>query len=1223
GKTAPRLLEDLLNYDPRNELLLGRNVLTTPPPREDLDNHATPVLPEDSCHHVFFEKLLPTDIVPPLDSRPDATTQYEIHAICYRCRHHLDLKIDYRGSFRSRADSGASISDSSFFPCPNKEFPLHHFQFIAEQPIPRLNGVGSISLDNQNSKDRSFLFKCSADSCLAKLSVTLRAPLFADEYVYLLSDRNALEARLQAAIVSDPERDDFKVARPVDAFDALSTYLRDGMDTGSGRRKIPVKNRRFMVTFGEDCRYLLESLGFRVGDEDDDDGGFCYLPNPSEHRDPEAFIAYLADVRNELFVHLSAQPEGDRSTLKNIPNARRPLLKDIERCLGYSDYDKIQSSRRRVDLTGAGDPFYAGLGALQDFSDQLIIFAFERQMRCDPENRGYYFDCLVEVESNRKNSEELGVKIALLRSDGYNTKKEIAAAYRYFGLDVNLRFTHGDDHIAGLYSSRLGSVPLSQHAECREQLRVIATARGSRTLMEIASNELETYDQALSYLDANASLPDDFVSSLFVTKTADDPASIDMARKALGIIANARNSTYLKGLLANGHADQPTMDVGEAYSTLQIDDRTSLSLEMLPVLLQSRIQEAPDREDDFNRAAAVLTSHYEAFPDQGDTLRDPQITRPAEQWPVGIHNLGATCYFNSLLQYLFAIKPLRDLLLSLEEHKMETSPRAIKSRRVGGRIVPAKEVQHYIDFAFELASFFEEMITTSSAVVKPSLKLASGTLKSTNPQSATARRRSTIGGSRPAGLGEIDGAAVHGPLPPIASANESEEVPPPKDEDQDEDPSSKQPTTDAPDSASDTTLVGDIRTPESDEDDMNDDPSPPARPPPVPPRPKVDTSKQADLLQEVEFLAKQQDVTEAMENVLFQLRCAIKPIDVEENGEQIDQITELFTGKVKMTYPRVTAGGKRVDSKVEAFTSLILQVDKGPTDIYSALDRIFDPEKVELNGRRISRYGTIEALPPILQINVNRVGWELKGPFKIEYPMKLEETLYMDRYVEGGPSMLKRRQATWKWKDELRELEARRDELVNTISSDTKLPDVLNAASEFVTSLQANGVQDDLMDVDPLAVDPDLSIHLQGRSDEVAKELKELETRISGLKMSIKDQFDGMEDQAYRLHALFIHRGSAGAGHYWIYIRDFKRGIWMTYNDERVTEETDLTKIFEQEDYTRVHPATPYFVVYVKDGLQDELVDSLCRIIPGASAQDVDMMGGEAQVIEGIEVKGG
>lgn len=53
--------------------------------------------------------------------------------------------------------------------------------------------------------------------------------------------------------------------------------------------------------------------------------------------------------------------------------------------------------------------------------------------------------------------------------------------------------------------------------------------------------------------------------------------------------------------------------------------------------------------------------------------------------------------------------------------------------------------------------------------------------------------------------------------------------------------------------------------------------------------------------------------------------------------------------------------------------------------------------------------------------------------------------------------------------------------------------------------------------------------------------------------------------------------------------------MWRKYNDGYVTEVKDTTEIFERDPETR--PATPYFLVYIKDEFKDELVDPVCREI--------------------------
>lgn len=54
--------------------------------------------------------------------------------------------------------------------------------------------------------------------------------------------------------------------------------------------------------------------------------------------------------------------------------------------------------------------------------------------------------------------------------------------------------------------------------------------------------------------------------------------------------------------------------------------------------------------------------------------------------------------------------------------------------------------------------------------------------------------------------------------------------------------------------------------------------------------------------------------------------------------------------------------------------------------------------------------------------------------------------------------------------------------------------------------------------------------------------------------------------------------------------------MWRKYNDESVSEVTDISQIFDQDPSDR--PPTPYFLVYVKDELKDQLVDPVCRDVP-------------------------
>lgn len=205
---------------------------------------------------------------------------------------------------------------------------------------------------------------------------------------------------------------------------------------------------------------------------------------------------------------------------------------------------------------------------------------------------------------------------------------------------------------------------------------------------------------------------------------------------------------------------------------------------------------------------------------------------------------------------------------------------------------------------------------------------------------------------------------------------------------------------------------------------------PPSRPPPFPPRPKSEEHKMA-IIDEVEIGA-QQDVTEVIANVLFQLQCAIKAESFDDSGEQIDQIKRLFFGKQK-SYTTNNQG--LIRTKEEFISDIKVDVASGPRDIYAALDGAYDVQEVEVGGALEPQYTTISQLPPVLQVHVQRAQFdpEKKSSFKSNHHLELKETIYMDRYMDTtDEDLMQRRRECWIWKKDLAYLQARRSDLTKT-----------------------------------------------------------------------------------------------------------------------------------------------------------------------------------------------
>jgi ubiquitin carboxyl-terminal hydrolase 25/28 len=189
---------------------------------------------------------------------------------------------------------------------------------------------------------------------------------------------------------------------------------------------------------------------------------------------------------------------------------------------------------------------------------------------------------------------------------------------------------------------------------------------------------------------------------------------------------------------------------------------------------------------------------------------------------------------------------------------------------------------------------------------------------------------------------------------------------------------------------------------------------------------------------------------------------------------------------------------------------------------------------------------------------------------------------------------MRRRRDTWRWKSQLRTLEARQAALKNT-EAEINVADALMATKDFVSSLQED-------EIDGVEVDPALPEALDERITEVAAELEDISGQIASLKQKLTEQFTDMREHEYKLQAVFVHRGEAGGGHYWIFIYDFKNDVWREYNDEYVTVVKDRQRIFE---HPRSIDGTPYYLAYVKTSKIEELVDPICRDVQEAQMTDV------------------
>ena len=248
GKTAPRLLEDLDSYDPRRTHPIGFNSLTDFP--RHYETGETPSLPKVKprpCQHKWDLKNQQCNL-PLKFGRPDPDAIFIVAAVCYDCRCHLELSIDFR--------SGGER------PCPTPEYPLHHFLHQPSLSLPRSMVQNGIIFDNQEGWYDIQSFQCTSLDCSAKLKVKITPPRIKPEWVDLLIDKDLIKMRAEKEMLANPERfEGHAIPLPSDVLSVLRTYILNALRNDE-RRKIPSHNKKWLLCLGDSCADLLRYIGF-------------------------------------------------------------------------------------------------------------------------------------------------------------------------------------------------------------------------------------------------------------------------------------------------------------------------------------------------------------------------------------------------------------------------------------------------------------------------------------------------------------------------------------------------------------------------------------------------------------------------------------------------------------------------------------------------------------------------------------------------------------------------------------------------------------------------------------------------------------------------------------------------------------------------------------------------------------------------------------------------
>ncbi|WWC61766.1 uncharacterized protein I303_104351 [Kwoniella dejecticola CBS 10117] len=441
-----------------------------------------------------------------------------------------------------------------------------------------------------------------------------------------------------------------------DAWNLLATLLANPLFKGQ-RGWVKLDNPKFQREIGASMTssHLLYQIGFGCQQEED---GFLRVgplkaaeePTDEATREQKQMDRYMIRTWVEICLYLAAYQARNGITFLVTPSVTPiSLEKRLEKALDLDKYPKSVS--QYGDLVR--NDLYT-LGVTKTDKAETVEIAYGLQISSDKARSPLYLTALEKVaEAPVYGREMLQMRVATERSLDKYSSDEVDKAYNLIGYTPE-------------------------------------------------------YTETLCVLPSEA--PDDHILDLHkkaVQSSSTSQEKQDLS-KALIILGRERGSELMKTLGENG---QTLMSVQEAYSALScpedaVDDGLLMQYEMA-------VNEYPGKAEHYKNCLSIIADApgrerpgVKTFLQTGS--REPEA--PARKdIPVGLHNIG---YLNSILQYLYSIKPLREAVISFEQDPSRS-------------INPQKpDVERSKRFVRQLRLLFLQLYKSETSSVRPDEELA-------------------------------------------------------------------------------------------------------------------------------------------------------------------------------------------------------------------------------------------------------------------------------------------------------------------------------------------------------------------------------------------------------------------------------------------------------------------------------------------------------------------
>ncbi|GJN71506.1 hypothetical protein Purlil1_1729 [Purpureocillium lilacinum] len=1122
-----------------------------------------------------------------------------LSAICLDCHFHFVFKMAWDAA---HVDSLCHSSQSRW-PLRDNNFPWHHLVWAGS--------ASDADITSDQNKYYPLLareyFVCSAPPCTFQMTLEVSEPRMGTWWVKLLLDRDAICEQLRAAREHEPSRyegatDDWANQAPLN----LNTYLKNLLEsTPEDVRSISKRNKRFAVLFGPRCFSIFRRLEFteQVIDRDGlDEGSFTPTPpapsgGPSGTTEIGTYRAYLEDVRAEVqcLIHKAGQAA-------EKPTYCTPVLHQDLQCTEVPNVN--DNALVKLDR-------YKLLGILPGQTREVIVNAYKRQWELLPSRRRALVDGLTAVANDT--GDEMLSDYAMTQSSVFESQLQrqgtsdedgvLTQALNFLGLQPPNNYSA--DSIIDAFRQKLAQDP-GEAVNARSMLMIIA----------------------------RASTDDIYQASLLME--SDAKMSLDTARAILGL----------------GGADVPWQTAAEAAKKKLENSKSSEEKE---VVLDALEAVADHTNSPTLKQAVLEMRNSSGIMNYGGSSKEPADL----SLPVGLHNIGNTCYLNSLLQYLFTVKPIRDVVLNYDQLRLDLTDESIKARLLGGNKMQMDRGEAVVAQAFaqELATLFQNLQSSDQAATRPSQRLANAVLLSTHTllHSEKSATKPEVGPQPPPLPARPSPAAPTGQAPDVdmvtctvttvpdatetASISSSRTLVDQEDARSDLSFERVEPAAaDQADSAVEVSESEDVKMVDNNEQaghssQTNGD-TPTNNGDVVMADAGEPETVDQKVLNALEHQSRssgtdQQDVEEVMGSIINRLQAAIRPSSVDaKTGIQLEKIMETFfvttVNYTKKFDDKSYQHEISFDRSITAFPA-----PDGPCSLYDALGRNFDQQILEES--RLSRYTAIKTLPPVLHVLIQRT--QSTGR-KNGNPVVIPETLYLDRYMDAphDSPTFRRRVEDWAITDRIADLKAQIEGIdanptyMNFLNSVVNGDDAANVSATLEEKVVNEGelevakteetwdfdgpVEDDFLLVSrtnahstdlPTTAPKERATPFDARATDGAVR-QMMESELAQLEKVLGERLDSMRSIPYRLHAVICHRGQLMSGHYWVWICDFEDRVWRFYNDESVQENKDTADVLHKLSTS----GEPYYLCYVRDEDKEEYVDVPKRHVPTPTSVEED-----------------